>query len=78
MTYESKSRAVISLARKVSRVVYQDYNILRLVMRSLCPTPLPPPSSANRELKQSKTATSTRKPSNKRFNERNNGCARTL
>ena len=31
-----------------------------------------------RELKQTTTATATRTPQNKRFNEQNNGCARAL
>ena len=32
----------------------------------------------NRDLKQTTTATATRTPQNKRFNEQNNSCARAL
>ena len=35
-------------------------------------------STVNRDLKQTTTATATRTPRNKRFNEKNNSCARAL
>jgi len=38
----------------------------------------PVPTGENRELKQTTTATATATPSNKRFNEQNNSCARAF